>query len=66
MDPLLLIVIGAALAGFAQGVSGFAYSLVALSVWAWGVDPALAAPMANVLPRRRTRTMAAQGPTSRR
>ena len=45
MDPLLLIVIGAALAGFAQGVSGFAYSLVALSVWAWGVDPALAAPM---------------------
>lgn len=39
---LLLIVAGAALAGFAQGVSGFAFALVALSIWAWGVDPRLA------------------------
>ena len=47
MDPTLLIVlVGAAAAGFAQGVSGFAFSLVALSVWAWAVEPQLAAPMA--------------------
>ncbi len=39
---LLLIAVGAALAGFAQGVSGFAFALVSLSVWAWGVDPRLA------------------------
>ena len=43
MDQVLvLIAVGAALAGFAQGVSGFAFALVALSVWAWGVDPRLA------------------------
>ena len=46
MDTGLLIVLaGAAAAGFAQGVSGFAFSLVALSVWAWTVEPQLAAPM---------------------
>ncbi|MGB6118864.1 MAG: sulfite exporter TauE/SafE family protein [Mesorhizobium sp.] len=46
MDATLLIVLfGAALAGFAQGVSGFAFALVALSVWAWAVEPQLAAPM---------------------
>lgn len=46
MDTTLLIVlVGAAAAGFAQGVSGFAFSLVALSIWAWAVDPRLAAPM---------------------
>lgn len=39
---LLVIAAGAALAGFAQGVSGFAFALVSLSVWAWGVDPRLA------------------------
>jgi uncharacterized membrane protein YfcA len=39
---LLVIAVGAALAGFAQGVSGFAFALVSLSVWAWGVDPRLA------------------------
>lgn len=43
MDQMLVLVaVGAALAGFAQGVSGFAFALVALSVWAWGVDPRLA------------------------
>ena len=46
MDLSLLIVLtGAAAAGFAQGVSGFAFALVALSIWAWAVDPQLAAPM---------------------
>jgi uncharacterized membrane protein YfcA len=47
MDSYLLIVIaGAVLAGFVQGLSGFAFSLAALSVWTWAVDPQLAAPMA--------------------
>ncbi|HPI50335.1 MAG TPA: sulfite exporter TauE/SafE family protein [Hyphomonadaceae bacterium] len=47
MDSYLLIVIaGAVLAGFVQGLSGFAFSLAALSIWAWAVDPQLAAPMA--------------------
>lgn len=43
---LLIVLGGAAMAGFVQGLSGFAFSLVGLSVWAWAVDPALAAPMA--------------------
>lgn len=43
---LLIVLAGAAAAGFAQGVSGFAFSLVALSIWAWAVEPQLAAPMA--------------------
>jgi len=39
------IVVGAALAGFVQGLSGFAYSLVAMSVWAWALPPQVAAPL---------------------
>jgi uncharacterized protein len=47
IDSWLAIVIGGAvLAGFVQGLSGFAFSLAALSIWAWAVDPQLAAPMA--------------------
>ena len=42
----MIVLAGAAAAGFAQGVSGFAFSLVALSIWAWAVEPQLAAPMA--------------------
>jgi len=45
-DHLLLLVAGAALAGFVQGVAGFAFSMVALSVWAWGIDPRLASVLA--------------------
>lgn len=43
---LLLLIVGAALGGFIQGISGFAFAMVAMSVWAWGVDPKLAAVMA--------------------
>lgn len=47
MDAYLLVVIGGAIvAGFVQGLSGFAFALAALSVWTWAVDPQLAAPMA--------------------
>jgi uncharacterized membrane protein YfcA len=47
IDPQLAIVlVGALAAGFVQGLSGFAFSLVALSFWSWAVDPQLSAPMA--------------------
>ncbi len=47
IDAYLAIVIGGAIfAGFVQGLSGFAFSLAALSIWAWAVDPQVAAPMA--------------------
>ena len=43
MDPVISVVIlGAVIAGFVQGLTGFAFSLVAVSIWAWGVEPALA------------------------
>jgi uncharacterized membrane protein YfcA len=41
----MIVVLGAALAGFAQGVTGFAFALVALSIWSWVIAPELAAPM---------------------
>jgi len=47
VDAQLLIVgFGAALAGFVQGLSGFAFGMVAMSVWAWAVEPRLAAALA--------------------
>ena len=42
----LVVALGAALAGFVQGLSGFAFSMVAMAVWAWWVDPQLVAAMA--------------------
>lgn len=42
---LLQVLVGAAVAGFIQGLSGFAFGLVAMSVWAWSVSPQLAGPM---------------------
>lgn len=47
MDSLHLIVaIGAAFAGFVQGLSGFGFGMTAMSFWAWTIDPRLAAVMA--------------------
>ena len=43
---LLILSLGAAIAGFVQGVAGFAFALVAMSIWVWGVNPQLAAVMA--------------------
>ncbi len=40
------IVLGAAVAGFVQGISGFAFSLVAMSIWVWVLDPQLATVLA--------------------
>ena len=39
------IVFGTCLAGFVQGLSGFAFGLVAMSVWAWTIEPQLAGPL---------------------
>jgi uncharacterized membrane protein YfcA len=47
VDSLYLVVaLGAALAGFVQGLSGFAFALVAMSVWAWMLEPQLASALA--------------------
>jgi hypothetical protein len=40
------VIVGAVLAGFVQGLSGFAFGMVAMSVWAWTLEPQLAAPLA--------------------
>jgi uncharacterized membrane protein YfcA len=45
MNDILLVVIGAAAAGLVQGLSGFAFGLVAMAFWAWAVPPQLAGPM---------------------
>jgi len=47
MEQLLVVLaVGAAAAGFVQGLSGFAFGMVSMSIWAWTVDPRLAAVMA--------------------
>jgi len=46
VDSVVLIVaLGAIVAGFVQGLSGFAFGMVAMSFWAWGVEPRLASAM---------------------
>src|SRR3954470_11271791 len=46
LDPLIgVVALGAAAGGFVQGLSGFAFGLVALSIWAWVLDPILAGPL---------------------
>ncbi len=45
-STLLILALGAAVAGLAQGLSGFAFALVSLSIWAWFIDPKLAVVLA--------------------
>lgn len=45
MDSLAVTALGAGIAGFVQGLSGFAFGLVAMSFWAWSLAPQLAGPM---------------------
>jgi uncharacterized membrane protein YfcA len=47
MTPTMIaaVVVGTCLGGFVQGVSGFAFGLVAVSVWAWSIEPQLAGPL---------------------
>ena len=35
----LVVALGAVVAGFVQGLSGFAFGLVAMSFWAWALEP---------------------------
>ena len=47
MEPsLIVIILGAALAGFIQGLLGFGFGLTAMAVWAWALEPRLAAVLA--------------------
>ena len=43
---IALLVVGAMAAGFVQGLSGFAFGMVAMSIWVWGIEPRLALVMA--------------------
>ena len=46
MDPLIAIVaLGAAAAGLVQGLTGFAFGMVAMAAWTWWLDPVLAGPL---------------------
>jgi uncharacterized membrane protein YfcA len=46
MSEMWVLAFGAAVGGLVQGISGFAFAMVAMAIWVWGVDPALAAVMA--------------------
>ncbi len=47
MDTTLAVVLtGAVVAGFVQGLSGFAFGLVATSIWVWWLPPQMVAPLA--------------------
>lgn len=41
-----IITLGASIAGFVQGLSGFAFGMVAMSFWAWTINPELVVAMA--------------------
>ena len=42
----ILAVLGGTVAGaFVSGLSGFAFGMVALTVWAWALDPRLISPL---------------------
>jgi uncharacterized membrane protein YfcA len=45
MELILTVALGAALAGFVQGLSGFGFGLTAMSIWAWTLEPKLAATL---------------------
>ncbi len=46
LSLIVVVAVGAAVAGFVQGLSGFAFALVATSIWAWTVEPHLALSLA--------------------
>jgi uncharacterized protein len=45
MTPLIAVALGSIAGGFVQGLSGFAFGLIALGIWAWVIDPTMAGPM---------------------
>lgn len=44
-ELILIVISGAAAAGFVQGLSGFGFGLTAMSIWAWTLEPRLAAAL---------------------
>jgi uncharacterized protein len=44
-STIVWVIVGALAGGFVQGLSGFAFGLVAMAFWAWSVEPQLAGPM---------------------
>ena len=42
---MLLVLLGTVVAGFVSGLSGFAFGLAGLSIWAWLLDPTLLSPL---------------------
>ena len=45
LESILFVAFGAALAGFVQGLSGFGFGLTAMALWAWTLEPKLAASL---------------------
>lgn len=41
----LIFILGAVCAGFIQGLTGFAFALIAMSFWVWILPPQIAAPL---------------------
>lgn len=41
----LIFILGAMIAGFVQGLTGFAFALIAMSFWVWVLPPQLSAPL---------------------
>lgn len=48
MELILTVALGAAIAGFVQGLSGFGFGLTAMALWAWTLEPRLAASLSVV------------------
>ncbi|MBS0339708.1 MAG: sulfite exporter TauE/SafE family protein [Proteobacteria bacterium] len=46
LELIAIVALGAVVAGFVQGLSGFAFGMVSMSFWAWSVEPRLAAMLA--------------------
>jgi uncharacterized membrane protein YfcA len=44
-QTILLVAAGGIAAGFVQGFSGFAFGLIAMAFWAWGLTPQIAGPL---------------------
>ena len=44
-QTVLIVVLGTVVVAFVQGLSGFAFGLVAMGIWAWSLDPVLAGPL---------------------
>jgi uncharacterized protein len=46
MFQWVILVLGAAAGGLVQGITGFAFAMIAMSVWIWALDPVTAGAMA--------------------